>query len=85
MGIKEPELQAMDAGLIATQFISGIRTPRFDGEMWTVEVYEERGGEVMIIARYVLTPSAFIKAAMALAPIADAVGTGSSPRMALNA
>lgn len=69
------ELPAIDAGLIPTQFVSGIRTPHFDGDVWTLEMVEERGGELLIVGRYVLTQAAFLRmAGMAVAPVATAFG-----------
>lgn len=67
MGIKEAELPAVDAGMIPTQFVTGVRAPKFDGEIWTVEIFEERGGEAVVIARFVLTPSKFTEFATTIA------------------
>lgn len=79
------ELPAVDAGLVPTQFVSGIRPPRFDGGVWTVEVYEERCGEALIVARFVMTEAAFQKSVrMALAPVATALGVF-LPQVGLNA
>lgn len=85
MGIREPELPTMDAGLVPTQFVSGIRRPRFDGSVWIVEVFEERCGERLIVARFVLTEEAYQRSVKtALDPVATALGVF-VPNVGLNA
>lgn len=75
MGMSDTEPPAIDAGLIPTQFVSGILPPRFDGEVWTIEAYEERAGERFIVARFILSQGGFMRTvASAVAPVASAFG-----------
>lgn len=74
MGMSDTEPPAIDAGLIPTQFVSGILPPRFDGGVYVVEVYEERCGHAMVIARFAMTESAYqTSVARALAPVTTAL------------
>lgn len=83
MGIRETELPAVDAGLVPTQFVTGIRPPKLCGGVWIVEVYEERCGEAVIVARYAMTETAYLASVTAaLAPVATAVSL--LPLRALN-
>lgn len=85
MGMQVRDLPAVDAGLVPTQFVSGIRPPRSDGGVWIVEVYEERCGEALIVARFVMTAEAFQRSVQtALAPVATALGVF-LPQVGLNA
>lgn len=72
--MREPNIPAIDAGLIPTQFVSGILPPRFEGGVYVVEVYEERCGHAMVVARFAMTEMVYqTSVAKALAPVATAL------------
>lgn len=74
MGVSVRELPAIDAGVVPTQFVSGILPPRMEGGVYVVEVYEERCGHAMVIARFAMTEAVYqTSVAKALALVATAL------------
>lgn len=74
LGFVARELPAIDAGVVPTQFVSGILPPRVEGGVYVVEVYEERCGHAMVIARFAMTEAVYQSSvAKALALVATAL------------
>lgn len=78
------DLPAVDTGMIPTQFVSGVLPPRLEGGVYIVDVYECRGDERIVVARFAMTQEAYQRSvATALTPVASALGV-LTPRATLD-
>jgi len=78
------EFPVVDMGTIPTQFVSGMLPPRLEGGVWIIDVYECRGNERIVVARFAMTQEAYKRSvSVALTPVASALGV-LTPRVTLD-
>jgi hypothetical protein len=81
MGSRD-EFPVVDTGMIPTQFVSGVLPPRLEDGVWIIDVYECRGAERIVVARFAMTQEAYQRSvATALTPVASALGVALRARL----